>query len=95
MCFFGKGNYETAAHCLKQALLLSPSEWIISYNLGLCCLQIGNFDNAAFHLTSVVNMKPDYAPAYASLGLALGKGLGDVRNASVAFERSLALSEYV
>jgi Bardet-Biedl syndrome 4 protein len=53
MCFFGKGKYVAAVSCLKRAVYLAPFEWIISYNLGIVHLTIGQYASA-FHFLVVL-----------------------------------------
>jgi Bardet-Biedl syndrome 4 protein len=90
MAFFGKGNHIAAIACLKRALYFSPLEWIVAYNLGLVFLNTGQFCSAFHYLSAAINLKPDFAPAFVHLALALSR-LDDVQNAISSYERSLTL----
>jgi Bardet-Biedl syndrome 4 protein len=73
MCFFGKGKYVAAVSCLKRAVYLAPFEWIISYNLGIVHLTIGQYASAFHFFSSAINLQPTYARAYMYLAVALSK----------------------
>ncbi len=73
MCFFGKGKYVAAVSCLKRAVYFAPFEWIISYNLGVVHLSIGQYASAFHYFSSAINLQPTYARAYMYLALALSK----------------------
>jgi Bardet-Biedl syndrome 4 protein len=90
MCFLGKQNLLAAAACLQRALYLAPFEWIIAYNLGLVHLHSKQYASAFQALSAAINLKPDYAAAYAYLAVALSH-MGDVESASTAYERALEL----
>eukprot|EP00762_Andalucia_godoyi_P000629 ANDGO_05277.mRNA.1 Bardet-Biedl syndrome 4 protein homolog len=90
MAFFSKQNYVAAIACLKRALLFSPLEWIISFNLGLLYLNTSQFCSAFHYLSATINQKPDYAPAFSYLALALSR-LDDMQNAVAAYERCVSL----
>ncbi|CAM9161315.1 unnamed protein product [Chrysoparadoxa australica] len=90
MCFYGNKRYIAAIACLKRALYLDPFEWIICYNLGLVHLATKQYASAFQYLSSSINLKPDYAPSYMHLGVALAH-LDDFDNACSAYEKALEL----
>ncbi|CAG9461157.1 unnamed protein product [Pedinophyceae sp. YPF-701] len=92
MCFFGKQRYVAAVACLKRALYLGPFEWIVSYNLGLVYLNVGQYASAFHFFSAAVNLKPDFAHSYMYLGLALSR-LEDFENACLAYEKALELED--
>lgn len=92
MCFFGKGKYVAAISCLKRAVYLSPFEWIISYNLGIVNLSIGQFASAFHYFSAAINLHPQYSRAYMYLAVALNK-LEDFDNACSAYEKAIELGE--
>lgn len=73
MCFFGKGKYVAAVSCLKRAVYLAPFEWIISYNLGIVHLTVGQYASAFHYFSTAINLQPQYARAYMYLAVALSK----------------------
>lgn len=92
MCFFGKGKYVAAISCLKRAVYLSPFEWIISYNLGIVNLSIGQYASAFHYFSTAINLHPQYSRAYMYLAVALSK-LEDFENACSAYEKAIELGD--
>ena len=92
MCFFGKQRYVASIACLKRALYLGPFEWIISYNLGLVYLNVGQHASAFHFFSAAINLKPDFAHSYMYLGLSLSR-LEDFENACLAYERAIELED--
>ncbi|KIY96256.1 putative Bardet-Biedl syndrome 4 protein like protein [Monoraphidium neglectum] len=92
MAFFGKQarRYIAAISCLSRALYLAPFEWLTAHNLGLAYLAAGQAASAFQHLSAAVNLKPDFAPSYMLLAVALER-LQDPDNARAACERALQL----
>ncbi|CAM9096764.1 unnamed protein product [Phaeothamnion confervicola] len=84
-----------AAACLKRALYLDPFEWIVAHNLGLVHLASGqarrSFWSHKFFSTAA-NLKPNYAPAYMYMGVALAR-LDDFENACAAYDRAVQIEE--
>jgi Bardet-Biedl syndrome 4 protein len=73
MCFFGKGKYIAAVACLKRGAYLAPFEWIISYNLGIVHLTVGQYASAFQYFSTSINLQPTYAKAYMYLAIALAR----------------------
>jgi Bardet-Biedl syndrome 4 protein len=92
MCFFGLHKYVAAVSCLKHALFLDPFEWIISYNLGLVHLNTGQHASAFHHLSTAINLQPDFASSYMYLAIAL-VSLEDFDNACSAFEKAIEMDQ--
>lgn len=92
MCFFGKGKYVAAVSCLKRAVYLAPFEWIISYNLGIVHLTVGQYASAFHYFSTAINLQPQYARAYMYLAVALSK-LDDFENSCSAYDKALELGE--
>jgi Bardet-Biedl syndrome 4 protein len=91
LCFFAKQQPDAAAACLRKALYLAPLEWTAAYNLGLVSLAGGQAAAAFLHLHQCTQLRPDFAPAFAYLGVCLAQ-LGDARNAKHAYDKALALA---
>ena len=67
---------------------------MVAFNLGLVHLTV-NQDASAFHFFSAaVNLKPTFAPALGLLGVTLHR-LGDLLNATMAFEKALQINASV
>ena len=92
MCFFGKGKYVAAVACLKRAVYIAPFEWIISYNLGVVHLTVGQYASAFNYFSAAVNFHPSYAKTYSYLAVALAR-LDDFDNSCAAYEKSLELGD--
>lgn len=86
MAFFSKQKYIAAIACLKRALYLEPFEWIMAYNLGLVHIRTEQYASAYHYLSTCIQLKPNFAQAYAYLGLALSR-LEDFTNACGAYEK--------
>jgi len=86
MAFFSKQKYIAAIACLKRALYLEPFEWIIAYNLGIVHLRTEQYASSYHYLSTCIQLKPNFAQAYAYLGLALSR-LDDFSNACGAYEK--------
>mmetsp|Transcript_8978 Transcript_8978/g.13494 ORF Transcript_8978/g.13494 Transcript_8978/m.13494 type:complete len:419 (+) Transcript_8978:94-1350(+) len=92
MCFFGKGKYVAAVSCLKRAVYLAPFEWIISYNLGIVHLTVGQYASAFHYFSTAINLQPTYARAYMYLAVSLSK-LDDFENSCAAYDKAIDLGE--
>lgn len=91
MCFFGKSDYISSVSCLKRASYLNPFEWILSYNLGLVHLTMGQFASAFHYFHAAVSMKPDFATSCMYLAVSLAR-LNDMKSAIGAYEKALSLA---
>ncbi|CAE7606185.1 BBS4, partial [Symbiodinium microadriaticum] len=92
MCFFGKSTYVAAVSCLKRAVYLAPFEWIISYNLGVVHLSVGQYASAFHYFSTAINLQPTYARAYMYLAVTLSK-LDDFDNSCAAYTKAIELGE--
>ena len=92
MCFFAKQKTVAAIACLKRAFYLSPFEWIISYNLGLVHLSVGQHASAFHYFSSTINLKQEFPASYMYLAITLAR-MDDFDNACSAYERSLELDD--
>ena len=90
MCYFAKSKLIAAAACLKRALYLSPLEWIISYDLGLVYLSSGQYATAFEFIRASINLKPDFAPSFMYLGVALAK-LNNFESAKSAYDQAITM----
>ena len=93
LCLWGKGRASAAAACLNRALFICPTLWSAAYNRALVALTAAQYATACHHLTAAVALNPTHAPSFAALGVALGR-MGDVTNASAAYDRSLRLAPH-
>jgi Bardet-Biedl syndrome 4 protein len=90
MCFFGKGKLVASIACLKKAVYLAPSQWKISYNLGLVHLHNKQYVSAFHFLSAAINFKKDHSLSFMLLGTAL-MYLDDPQNSRKAFAKALDL----
>mmetsp|Transcript_45179 Transcript_45179/g.57862 ORF Transcript_45179/g.57862 Transcript_45179/m.57862 type:complete len:225 (-) Transcript_45179:210-884(-) len=91
MCFFRKQDLVSAVCCLKRALYLNPFEWIVSYNLGLVHLTMGQYASAFHHFHASVSLQPEFASSCMYLGVTLAR-LEDMKSAIGAYEKALSLA---
>ena len=70
-----------------SAVLWTPFEWIIAYNLGLVHLTTGQCASAFHFFSSSINLKPDFPAAYMYLAVTLAR-LDDFENACAAYDRA-------
>lgn len=53
-----KNNYEEAVKLLKIALKISPHEFVVLHNIGICYELSGNYDDAIFYLKKTIDNNP-------------------------------------
>jgi Flp pilus assembly protein TadD len=71
-------------------LSLSPENPEYEYDVAHVLNQFGQFAEARVHAERALKLRPEYAPGYFSLGLALA-GLGDPAGAIVQLEQAAKL----
>src|SRR4029077_12878888 len=72
----------------RDTLARNPTAWVAHYNLANELRDRGALDDAIAHYTAAVALKPDYAQAYANLGVALVLA-GRPGAAVAAYQRAL------
>lgn len=88
-------RWKEAADAYRAALERDPSTEEAQYGLGLCQLQLGDFDGALNELQPLVDADPryDYGAAAAAIARAW-RGLGRTDQALAAFEKVLSQFSY-
>lgn len=86
-----EGNAEEAARSTESAVLLSPNNPGLRFQLGFLLYALGNYQQAAQILETAVTLNPNYANALYFLGLSLDR-LGDSEAATQAFAKVLELN---
>ena len=92
MWFFARDKKIFAATCLKRALYLSPSEWIISFNLGLVYLKNEQYVTAFVHMNAAANLNKNNHLVYLYLAIICSE-LNNDGNAKNCFEKALSIKE--
>ena len=90
LALFGKRKAVAAGVCLKRALYLLPTEWIIAHNLGLVMLHSGMHASAFHYLSAAANLNPRHGQTFMLLGICLAR-LEDDASAETALRRAVAL----
>lgn len=86
----GAASTGTAAACM--ACELEPLQWLLQFNAGVARLAQGCPAAALPRLSAALGLKPDFAPAYLHLALALD-ALGESSTAMGALDKCMALQE--
>jgi tetratricopeptide (TPR) repeat protein len=91
MLAFQRGNFETAADLISNAIAIDKRNALYHSNLGTVLHANGKPDEALACYRRAVILKPDYADAHSNLGNALA-GRGQIPEAMAHFQRVLALN---
>jgi Flp pilus assembly protein TadD len=84
------GDHDGVAEILEKYLELDESCWELRAKLGESYVALGNFAAALPHLRKVRDQRPDFAPIYFTLGIALAK-TGRATEARDALEQAYSL----
>jgi Bardet-Biedl syndrome 4 protein len=102
MCYFEKGNHISvrpltrpfpnfkAISCMKRAIFLNPSDWIIYYNLGLLYVTMEQYSSAFHYFLVSIKFNSSNAQAYMFLGICLNE-MNDSANSFNSFSRAIQL----
>ena len=85
------GEVVRAESLYRQVLHFDGDHVVANNLLGLLCLQLQRFDEAAKYIESALRVMPDDAQAHANLGLAL-QGLNRLEDAAGHFKKSLLIN---
>jgi len=69
MCVQQSGDYRGALKLFEQARLANPFDWHSLNNIGLCYLNLGNWEMAESVARQVIEDNPDCGPAYDNLSM--------------------------
>lgn len=78
---------------LEEAVSRNPAGWQAHVELGTLFRREGRYAEAGQALRRAVELKPDFAPAWRELGIALGKSGAADAEAIDAFDRALTLDD--
>lgn len=76
---------------LQHAIDRNPASWQAHFELGSLLRREGHYDGAVAILRTCVEIKPDLAPAWREIGIALGKSGSSEQEAVDAFGQALKL----
>ncbi|MBF0180556.1 MAG: tetratricopeptide repeat protein [Magnetococcales bacterium] len=93
LCHERLGRLEQAKTCWKKALRFQPHFAKASFNLGVACLNRGQYGEAITALRRTVQVRPDDVEAHLQLGRALQKQ-GQSAEAEASFRRALAIDPH-
>ena len=82
------GEYSAAIDSYKKALKINPDFFEAYYYLGICLMELNNFDQAIACLKSAVQLRPNDLQAIADLSLSKF-AIGDLAEAEQGFRMSL------
>ncbi len=85
-----EGKYQSSQTLWNDTIRRNPQAWIAHNNLSEPLLAQRDFVGAARHASIALELRPDYAPAYNNLGLALQE-MGRTEEAVQQFRKAIAL----
>lgn len=88
---YQQGHFQQALERVEALLTLPPPEPSLLNLAAVCARPLGLADKAEAYLRSAIEIKPDYAVAYGSLGLVL-RDAGRLGEAENAFHQALELN---
>ena len=88
--FGQKGMHSEALNANKTAVILSPQDAQIHYNLGITLKELGRLDEAEASYRQAIALQPDNAQAHNNLGLTL-EALGRLDEAEASSREAIAL----
>ena len=88
---FGQtGMHTEALNANKTAVILSPQDAQVHYNLGITLKELGRLDEAEASYRQAIALQPDNAQAHNNLGLTL-EALGRLDEAEASYRQAIAL----
>ena len=88
---FGQtGMHTEALNANKTAVILSPQDAQVHYNLGITLKELGRLDEAETSYRQAIALQPDNAQAHNNLGLTL-EALGRLDEAEASYRQAIAL----
>ncbi len=88
---FGQtGMHTEALNANKTAVILSPQDAQVHYNLGITLKELGRLDEAEASSREAIALQPSYAEAHNNLGL-MFKSLGRLDEAEASSRQAIAL----
>ena len=88
--FGQKGMHSEALNANKTAVILSPQDAQIHYNLGITLKELGRLDEAEASYRQAIALQPDNAQAHNNLGLTL-EALGRLDEAEASYRQAIEL----
>jgi Flp pilus assembly protein TadD len=85
------GKFDSAEKAYRAALALDPDSPAVIYNLAIALKMEDRLEASQVELRRAINLKPDFAEAYYSLGIITLKQSGDLEGAMAALNEAIHL----